>query len=74
MILKRQQGQLLPRVKEATNVTQEWNSDFGLDKDRKKRLLARILTKARKRLSRQNSTKKCVNLRKKIQVRQKTLV
>ena len=31
---------------------QEWNSDFGLDKDRKKRLLARILTKARKRLTR----------------------
>ena len=36
---------------------QEWNSDFGLDKDRKKRLLARILTGARKRLTRPNSTK-----------------
>ena len=30
---------------------------------KEKRLLARILEKARKRLSRQNSTKKCVNVR-----------
>ena len=30
---------------------------------KEKRLLARILEKAHKRLSRQNSTKKCVNVR-----------
>ena len=44
---------------------------FWLRQGKEKRLLARILTKARKRLSRQNSTKKCVNLRKNIQVRQR---
>ena len=51
-------------------VPQGWNSEFGSNKVRKKlkqgkekRLLARILEKARKSLSRQNSTKKCVNVR-----------
>ena len=33
-----------------------------LKQGKEKRLLARILGKARKRLSRQNSTKKCVNV------------
>ena len=42
---------------------------IGLDES----LQDRILTKVRKRLSRQNSTKKCVNLRKKIQVWQKNV-
>ena len=40
------------------NLNQDWNSEFGSNKKRKK-LLARILKileKARKRLSRQNST------------------
>ena len=40
------------------NLNQDWNSEFGSNKERKK-LLARILKileKARKRLSRQNST------------------
>ena len=36
-----------------------------LKQGKEKRLLARILEKARKRLSRQNSTKKCVSVRKK---------
>ena len=46
---------------------QEWNSEFGSNKVRK-RLLARILKileEARKRLTQQNSTKKCVNSPKK---------
>ena len=41
---------------------------IGLKQGKEKRLLARILEileKARKRLSQQNSTKKCVNVRKK---------
>ena len=39
-----------------------WYSDFGSNKERKKRLLARILAKTRKRLLRQNSKKKCLNV------------
>ena len=38
---------------------------------KEKRLLARILEKARKRLSRQNSTKKCVNVGEKTCILQK---
>ena len=48
---------------------QGWNSEFGSNKERKKRLparkkrlLARILTKARKCPLRQNATKLCVNM------------
>ena len=49
-------------------LVQGWNSDFGLDKERKKdfrqgkKIPGKDLRKARKCLSRQNSTKKCVNL------------
>ena len=49
-------------------MAQGWNSDLGLDKERKKdsrqgkKIPGKDLRKARKRLSRQNSTKKCVNL------------
>ena len=49
-------------------IYQGWNSDFGLDKERKKdsrqgkKTPGKDLTKARKPLSRQNLTKKCVNL------------
>ena len=46
------------------DLRQECYSEFGSNKERKKRLLARILEEARKRLSRQNLTKKCVNVRK----------
>ena len=61
-----------PTALEATMYQiQGWNSDFGLDKERKKACRQgkkdswQDLTKARKRLLRQNSTKKYVNLRKK---------
>ena len=88
-LLKCSLAELLSQVipfKEAhcTCLRQEWNSDFGLDKDRKKdswqgdnfnkkRKFEKKDPGSRMRecLSRQNSTKKCVNLRKKIQVRQK---